>query len=462
MNIDRKEHFTFGPIKASEVLATAGNGAGLLYLLMDRGQFEAGDAVWMGRWRGDNVRIIGDYHPDNEFYNDTRNEWLLTVNNERHVVSAGGTGPINLETSDVVAGDEVGSWTNGTSSWKTNSFDSGNSTVIDIQDRDPEQGDHFLISGSKLDEDQYEHSDVVVEYVTTITSDWNEIGKPLKRELTALFSQSAVIEDLNELGRYDPDPSLLDTSESDNRADEDSNSRGQTTENASLSEFGSTDSETDTTQVAKPSTTESTVDNQTVQESERGNRNPLVIANASKQEYIELPSGDPAFALSDPTINAMVTYTLFDSVQDGTGFSGLHNVMDPTVHKAIQAKIQEEKQHEEETDSDRLSVYRTGEDDENWDKERLMIVAMASRHISDSFEFAGRWGGDDLSVTYPENLTGVESIVDNGEWNEISEGAREGTTEMLGEKWMNRYASPIMEELDAESLPSDAGLSNEI
>ncbi len=119
--------------------------------------------------------------------------------------------------------------------------------------------------------------------------------------------------------------------------------------------------------------------------------------NRTKEEFVVLPGMMKDIErVTDAVAMGIVGYLLFEGPCDGGRFTGMAgdriDLDDPRIDEYI------DREKTNTINTDRTSVYYDEETGE-WERKRIARVIGAGEPIADTFEYAGRWHADAVSLT---------------------------------------------------------------
>lgn len=121
------------------------------------------------------------------------------------------------------------------------------------------------------------------------------------------------------------------------------------------------------------------------------------LFNRDRQEFVALPGMMKDIErVTDAVAMGIVGYLLFEGPCDGGRFTSMAGDRIDADDPRIDEYIDREKTNTINTD--RTSVYYDEETGE-WDRDRIARVVGAGDSIAETFEYAGRWHGDAVSLT---------------------------------------------------------------
>ena len=389
-------------LKAIETATTPYVGSMLLYLFTDIPD-EKDPAGMAGSWIGDDVRIQGDYHPD-EVDSVTKVPTNIKYDGEEYEVLTSVQGPVNLRKSDFDYGDVIKSHRGVHEDGGNGFFSSGShgGDTIYYQSGDPEPEDTVVIDLTYIDHIDGENKRFA-EFLGEGKTEYECIHDDITAAVEKVINDPEWVNMQDEFTVLRPDALIFDN--------EDGGSEYVTGPHT-----------------MNPPSVDGNVDSSLPDSTETN----YIILNKESGEYIVPDNTDHIIStLTNPVTNCMLMYLLFNSKQDGTRFLSLHNPHTPDFKDEISEKMESER--ERHRNSGRSSTYR--KDDDSWDKRRLTKVITASHMITDDFIYAGRWHGDGIEMI---ELTDEqrEEIDQNPKYFNITNRVREAVKLFVSDEWV--------------------------
>ena len=360
-----KEQF-FSPtngLKAIETATTPYVGSILLYLFTNIPE-DKDPAGMGGSWIGDDVRIQGDYHPD-DVDSVTKTPTYIEYDGNEYEILSSVQGPVNRHKSDFDFGDVIKSHHGAHEDSNTRYSSRGQADTIYYQSGNPEPGDTVVIDLTYVDHIDGE-SKRFVEFLGEGETEYECVHDEVTGAVNRVIDDDEWINMQDEFAVMRPDTIIQ------------------------VNEDGESECTTGLHTMNPPS-----ADGNTKSSLPDPTKTNYIILNKEKQEYI-VPDNTEHITptLTNPVTNSMLVYLLFNSKQDGSRFLSLHNPHAPDFKDEISEKM--EKERERCRNSGRSSPYR--KDDDSFNKPKLTRAVASGHMITDDFMYAGRWHGDGIEM----------------------------------------------------------------
>jgi len=400
-NHSREEFFTpTDSAKALETVTTPYNATLLLYLLTDL-PAEIDPAGKSGMWIGDNIRIQGDYHPD-EIKEKTKSRVKIEFEGREIETTSTPKGPVDVEKTSFNRGDIIKS--HSTTVEGQPNFVPFDDDIVHFKSEDLTEGDTCLINFTYINSVD-ERSNRLVTYRSEKPAEWDNIKPEIKDEVNQVIQDPTWLSTQSDMVVHRPDQMVANDENGDPQL-------------------------ITSPQTIKPPRPEKTTTSEHVDE----NTTEYIIINKTKNEYVARGNADFVSAVTNPVTNRLIQYLLFNSVQDGSRFSSLHNPNTPEFEDEISTFKQEER--ERWLNKGRSSSYR--KKDGGWRKAKIVRAIAANHMISDDYMYAGRWYGDNIEMVKTRDDI-VADIIENDDWYDITDRLLEAFKMFVTAKWVKKY-----------------------
>lgn len=428
-NHDKEAFITPPAKKAIELTTTPVVGGVLLYLFNDSIPAKVDPGGLAGAWSGDDVRIQGDYHESDDWSKTVDRKTLVHAGTE-YITKGRIKGPIDLDRSSVHRGDVVTSWTNKNAAG-AGYFSSPDSNLIAFEGTNIEPGDDGLVNTTTLDAGlNDERGQTVVTYKENHGPEWADKTETATQAFRSFLKDEAWLDQQENATVLRPDGVATTT--------EDGTSQVITGSQTIMTAGGMSEEETTQLTLDAAAAPHRGPCNSATTDSQ----NHFIITNQARNEYItrSTPEQDREL-VTEPVTAAMISYLLFDSLQDGTRFAQLHNPSAPEFEEEMAEKMSE--QRERHQNRGRTSPYRT--DDGGWDKRRLATVIAAGHQISEDFLYAGRWKGDPVAI-HPTTGQTATDILNSRQWVDITDRLENALAAFTAPEWVDTWRGAVASE----------------
>lgn len=400
-------------------------GGMLLYLLTEAVPPTEDTHNLVGSWIGDEIRIQGDYH-ETGIYDVTKPRSKIEVNGEEYTTQTGIQGPVDVEKSSVNVGERFSGWSNAD---MNSSLSSSNHTSISFKNRELLVGDKGIVNTKYVDDLEPEpEKNMIVTYKEDLGTMWSNQTEEVFDAFSAFISDESWIDEVEDGNIIQPDMILQ------LNKDDDENNKGNL-----ITGSRTIISPDDPNEEAVKSLSDIT--------SNSDEPNYLIINEDTSEYFIPTHPYTVRSAITGPVTNGMLTYLLFDSVQDGTRFTSLHNPFAPELENEMAKRM--EKERERYQNKGRQSLYR--KDDGSWNKPKLANVIAAGHTISEDFLYAGRWQGDSIRLISTTSHYS-KNIKSDDEWINITDRLEDVFAGFVSPEWIDQWRNIVVEEKSEQSL----------